>query len=100
MRPMRWSSAETAARFIESRNRPRNRRLLEQAARSAKDFRSVVVEHVSSYVPRNGAEIARRVVDDWGSVPERRVYRALTRLVADGEVVRSDDGFVRARRAA
>lgn len=94
------TSAETAARF-RSRYEARGAHLPEMIRRAwwrAGQFREVVLESISAYTPRGTVSIYRDVIDNWGDVGMRRFYRAIARLVSDGAIVRTPDGYVKARK--
>jgi hypothetical protein len=94
------TSAQTAARFRELyEGRGAHLVALERKTSwVALTFREFVLSIISKYVAKQTATIWRDVRDDWGDVGIRRVQRALQRLVVDGAIVRTPDGYVRARK--
>jgi hypothetical protein len=63
---------------------------------SAKIFREVLFEHVG-FAFKPFGQIHRDMVDDWGECGLRRVWRHLRRLMSDGLVERTSDGYRRVR---
>lgn len=100
--PMRWTSAETAAAFRElyERRRAQGGDIVNRGHRAAlaADFRALVLTKVGRLVPKLTHVIHRDVEDEWGEVCMDRVRRALRRMLADGEVVRTADGYLLAPR--
>lgn len=95
-------STESAGRFL-STYEPRIRalraksELAQTTTKIAKEWRAYLLTRISSYVSRHVGAILRDVLDDYGTVSRRRVERGLARLVADGKVVRTPDGYRRSR---
>jgi hypothetical protein len=91
------TSAESAARFramYEGRlgHLPE---LIRDTTRHAAMFRSVVLDSIGHF-PRPFRVVLNLVTNDWGTVNERRLYNAIGRLIADGQVARTPDGYKRA----
>lgn len=62
--------------------------------RRRRAFDACVLSHVSSLTPRSPAEIHAEVLDDWGSVSKRTVYRSIARHRRAGRIVRTGEGYV------
>lgn len=60
-------------------------------------FRQVVLGHVSKFIPRHTGQVHARVLTEWGEVSRRATERALSFLYRLGLVVRTGDGYLRAR---
>lgn len=94
------TSAESAARF-QKLYTARGGQLNAWFSRSAwvaEQFRSIVLDSIGTHVPKTFAEIRAAVTDDYGEVGERRLYRALRKMVANGLIDRTDSGYVRRRQ--
>ena len=89
-------AADTSATFLSTYKRRRHP-LIVESERRAGVFREVVLEHISGFTARHTGVIWRLVQDDWGSVCRRRVERALSRLVSEGQLVRNENGYVKRR---
>lgn len=57
-----------------------------------------VLSKIGRLTYRTTGEIYGLVVDDIGTVSERSVHRALKKLLADGQIVRTEDGYLLARK--
>lgn len=68
-------------------------------------FRDLVLSKISRLTPKRMKQIRREIEDDWGSVVERRIYRALYWLMSQGLIIRvgepraRDAGYVLSRKA-
>lgn len=72
--------------------------------RAADVVRSIVLQHVRWAESRQISAIHQAVLDDYGQITERTVYRHLAILIKSGEIMRVRDdsedtfGYVRMRR--
>lgn len=100
-------SGDVVASFLASRARKEGGRILRgvkhpppryvspPTTELAKEWRSYLLTHLRTRVPRWPSEIHRDVCDDYGWVSIRRIERALNRLRDDGLVKRVEGGWVR-----
>ena len=79
-------------------------KLLPSPPAKAEVIRSVIFKHVLCVEARPVPAIYRCVLDDYGLITDRTVYRHLRELVKEGKIVRVHDdsedtfGYVRASR--
>lgn len=96
------TSAQSAARFFALREGrgaavgPRTVGRTGQPDEVVIHFREVVTQHIGR-CPRGAAAIFADVRDDYGSCCERRLWRTLAWLVATGRVIKTAEGYRRAR---
>lgn len=98
------SSTDSASRFNSTyaprRAAERTLRspLMMAAAEQAEHFREVVLSKISRLTPKMPKQIASDVEDEWGGeVQVRRVFSALSRLLKEGKIKRTPDGYLLAR---
>jgi hypothetical protein len=65
----------------------------------AAEFRGFVLSKISWSSPKPFGVVFRDVTEDWGDVRPERVARHLRRLLSDGRIVRTPDGYLRVRGA-
>jgi len=100
------NSRESAARFHEHHARKLRGLAGRQPAPRDPEYVSprqrcldeIVIRHVWRLEVRRTGAIYAAVLDDFGSVSRRAVKLTLRRLVAAGDVVESEGGWIRARK--
>ena len=90
------------------RKKPRRKhaweRKLPSPPRSSEIVKSIILQHISLLEPRPVPLIHQYVLDDYGGVTDRTIYRHLKVLVKEGVIKRIQDdqedlfGYVRASR--
>lgn len=84
----------TAARLLGMYKSKPHSKMVALALESARHYREVVLSKVGRLVPRWTKEIHALAVAEWGDASERRTWNALKRLVRDGAVRRTEDGYL------
>jgi hypothetical protein len=90
-------SSYTAARFLSMYKPPPRNSVIADAMENARHYREVVLSKIGRLCPKKTTDIHVDVTDDWGEAHVRRTFSALRRLVEEGLIKRTADGYLLTR---